>query len=501
MGRWSVSLGLGGFYLLLAVVDLVTSRTGWGIDPDRTVRFGVYASAYLVLLASIAWALRQHPSRRNAFTYALLVAWAVYAVGDYVSDLTADLVYGHDRQLADPGDALMLGAYTIALTGDVQLVARARERLNLARTLDTLILTVALGTLAWITLVVPGLRSPLFQGQPSSAVVCALFPILDLVLLAVGVIRVMSRAPVSWGAIIGLACPALLLVGDCLDFANLIHDRQAPDAAHVAWVLAYGAVAAAVNAPVGANVGSSGRELDARLTARHHVPWWFGMGMLPVGVYGWQLAGAAGGGSVPDGSALSVSMLLMFGLVVARAAGMMRTSDQQSEVLEVLARNDHLTGLPNRRTGDAELGRALVRVEQTGEPLSVTIIDLDRFKAFNDSFGHHAGDELLVGCAHRWSDLLGPAEVLARYGGEEFVLITVGLPTSAVLDLVDRLRAATPRQQTFSAGVTQWQRGDSDADLVARADEALYAAKANGRARTYLWETRDASLDAGEGSR
>ena len=91
--------------------------------------------------------------------------------------------------------------------------------------------------------------------------------------------------------------------------------------------------------------------------------------------------------------------------------------------------------------------------------------------------------------------------MLARYGGEEFVLITVGLPTSAVLDLLDRFRAATPRQQTFSAGVTQWQRGDSDADLVARADEALYAAKANGRARTYLWETRDASLDAGEGSR
>lgn len=496
MGRWSTSLGLGCFYLLLAVVDLVTSRTGWGLDPARTVRLATYAAAYLVLMGSIAWALRRHPSRRNALTYALLVAFGVYAVGDYVSDLTVDLVYGHDRQLADPGDALMLGAYTIALTGYVRLVARARERVSLARTLDTMILTVALGTLAWIALVVPGLRSPLFQGHPSSAIVCALFPILDLVLLAVGAIHVMSRLPVSWGAIIGLACPALLLVGDCLDFANLIRDRQAPDAAHVAWLLAYGAVAVAVNAPAGANLVTGGRELDARLTARHHVPWLFGMGMLPVGVYGWQLVHAPSGGSVPDGSALSVSMLLMFALVVARAAGMLRTSDQQSEVLEVLARNDHLTGLPNRRTGDAELGRALLRVEQTGEPLSVTIIDLDRFKAFNDSFGHHAGDELLVGCAHRWSDLLGPAEVLARYGGEEFVLVTVGLPTSAVLDLLDRLRAATPRQQTFSAGVAQWQRDDSAADLVARADEALYAAKANGRARTYLWETPDHAVDA-----
>ncbi|MTB72774.1 diguanylate cyclase [Arsenicicoccus sp. MKL-02] len=500
MGRWSTSLGLGCFYLLLAVVDLVPSRTGWGLDPARTVRFATYAAAYLVLMGSIAWALRRHPSRRNAFTYALLVAFGVYTVGDYVSDLTVDLVYGHDRQLADPGDALMLGAYTIALTGYVRLVARARERVSLARTLDTMILTVALGTLAWITLVVPGLRSPLFQGHPSSAIVCALFPVLDLVLLAVGAIRVMSRLPVSWGAIIGLACPALLLVGDCLDFANLIRDRQAPDAAHVAWLLAYGAVAVAVNAPAGANLGTGARELDARLTARHHVPWLFGMGMLPVGVYGWQLVHAPSGGSVPDGSALSVSMLLMFALVVARAAGMLRTSDQQSEVLEVLARNDHLTGLPNRRTGDAELGRALLRVEQTGEPLSVTIIDLDRFKAFNDSFGHHAGDELLVGCAHRWSDLLGPAEVLARYGGEEFVLVTVGLPTSAVLDLLDRLRAATPRQQTFSAGVAQWQRDDSAADLVARADEALYAAKANGRARTYLWETRDRAVDAAGGA-
>jgi diguanylate cyclase (GGDEF)-like protein len=150
--------------------------------------------------------------------------------------------------------------------------------------------------------------------------------------------------------------------------------------------------------------------------------------------------------------------------------------------LEDLAFTDALTGLGNRRAWetwvDAALGAAA-----SGPPLCVAVFDLDRFKAYNDAHGHPAGDRLLATAAVAWRRELRPTDVLARYGGEEFAAV---LPACTLADahvVVERIRAATPLGQTVSAGIAEWDRRESAAELVARADAALYAAKAAGRNR------------------
>jgi diguanylate cyclase (GGDEF)-like protein len=111
-------------------------------------------------------------------------------------------------------------------------------------------------------------------------------------------------------------------------------------------------------------------------------------------------------------------------------------------------------------------------------------MDLDHFKAFNDRHGHQAGDRFLVNAARRWTAELRPMDTIARYGGEEFLVLLPGCDVGTAMVIANRLREAVPERQTCSVGVAQWDGVESTASLVARADAALYAAKAAGRDKT-----------------
>ena len=151
--------------------------------------------------------------------------------------------------------------------------------------------------------------------------------------------------------------------------------------------------------------------------------------------------------------------------------------------LEVAARTDDLTGLLNRRAWDQELGREMARADRGGAPLCVAILDLDRFKQYNDAHGHQAGDRFLKQMASAWNGILRSGDIVARYGGEEFSL---ALPETTLKDattMLERLRGTLPEGQTCSAGVCRWDGEESAEALTARADRALYTAKAAGRDR------------------
>jgi diguanylate cyclase (GGDEF)-like protein len=168
-------------------------------------------------------------------------------------------------------------------------------------------------------------------------------------------------------------------------------------------------------------------------------------------------------------------------LLASEAAFVIERADLLGRLTEI-ALTDVLTGLPNRRAWDRRLEQAI----RDAEPVCVAILDLDFFKAYNDDHGHQAGDRLLKEAAAAWRAELRPVDTLARYGGEEFVVLLHEPDLRATRRVVDRLRAATPRGQSCSAGVALRQDGEAAAALLGRADAALYAAKRAGRNRSLI---------------
>jgi diguanylate cyclase (GGDEF)-like protein/PAS domain S-box-containing protein len=176
-------------------------------------------------------------------------------------------------------------------------------------------------------------------------------------------------------------------------------------------------------------------------------------------------------------------------LIYARASDVTELkrieSERENLLTEVaaLARSDALTGLSNRRALDEQLPREMARARRAESELCLAIVDLDHFKAFNDTHGHLSGDEMLRRCAIAWDSELRGEDTIVRFGGEEFLVVLPDTRPDQAAEIVERLRAATPDQQTCSAGLACWNGAEAAEDLIGRADTALYRAKAAGRDR------------------
>lgn len=151
--------------------------------------------------------------------------------------------------------------------------------------------------------------------------------------------------------------------------------------------------------------------------------------------------------------------------------------------LEEAARTDDLTGLLNRRAWSSELSREMARADRSGRPLCVAVLDLDRFKQYNDTHGHQAGDRFLKQVASIWEEALRGSDILARHGGEEFAVAMPETDLEGATEMLERLREAVPDDETCSAGVCLWDGSESAEGLLDRADSALYEAKEAGRDR------------------
>ncbi|MBM7519241.1 GGDEF domain-containing protein [Nocardioides nitrophenolicus] len=189
-----------------------------------------------------------------------------------------------------------------------------------------------------------------------------------------------------------------------------------------------------------------------------------------------------------------VTTLLMMVLLVVVTFSMSALShEQQTSELRVQATRDGLTGLLNRaeflRAAQREIDRGLVRADA-----AVVVADLDRFKSINDGLGHAAGDRALTAFADACRSVVGLRGVIGRLGGDEFVLLVRGAPAEVVLDAIARVYRgddeASP-MPTVSFGIAPVRAGDDIALALAYADEALYEAKAAGRARAVRAARRD----------
>ena len=162
-----------------------------------------------------------------------------------------------------------------------------------------------------------------------------------------------------------------------------------------------------------------------------------------------------------------------------------------NQMLEMTSRTDDLTGLLGRRAFDQELAINIALAEQNNAPLCLLLLDVDRFKLINDTFGHLAGDAVLKGLADTIESSFSSPSVMARFGGEEFAII---LPDTNVKDAIraaEELRIAIQKKHfpfeqknlriTSSLGIATWCQGNDVNEMFHRADIALYAAKESGR--------------------
>lgn len=214
-----------------------------------------------------------------------------------------------------------------------------------------------------------------------------------------------------------------------------------------------------------------------------------GVAVMFLGFTAWYMV------EVPAYQTLGVSIYFLF--VIVLGAMFSRSLQVQRRMhffrerqLERLSNTDRLTGIYNRQKFDEVFSAWLARAG--GEPggFSVIMFDLDDFKKLNDSYGHMAGDEMLVASVEAVRGAIRSRDIFARWGGEEFMILLPGTPLDAAVSLAERLRALIEQlsfplggQVTASFGVTPYCPGDSSDTIITRVDGLMYRAKTEGKNR------------------
>ncbi len=188
---------------------------------------------------------------------------------------------------------------------------------------------------------------------------------------------------------------------------------------------------------------------------------------------------------LPEQAALDERRIRLF-TTIGEQLGMAIDNARLYEETQALSLHDALTGLPNRRSMELVLNRTVADARRYGADASVILFDVDHFKQYNDSHGHLAGDEALVALARVVKRVLRQSDFPSRYGGEEFLVVLPHTSLAGAVGAAERIRRAVEAETpvTVSLGVAALGRSaESCAELVLRADRALYRAKNGGRNR------------------
>jgi diguanylate cyclase (GGDEF)-like protein len=487
-GARPASGGSRGYLVLLALLAVVAVSVPVYVlvplgENPRLVWYDLVAALSLVI--GFAGLHLHRPERRGGWRL-VLSGYAVWVTGDVVWTLESHFM--PDTYPA-PSDALYLSAYLLIGAGALAFARSRRGGRDLPALLDAGIITTGVGVLAVVFLIAPlaADSSLSFAGK----VVSSAYPLADLFLLGVLVrIYASPNARTASYRLLTVSLGVTLAADVFYDVLLVVNGGTwAPTWLDSGWLFGYVFAGAAAVVPsmrvlaepvAGRAEGTPSLRRLLVLTA--------GL-MLPTVTL---LVDGATGGSVLW-PVIVVGGVVMSLLVLLRMIGLLNVVQVQAVRLAALAHSDPLTGAPNRRTWDLELSRACQAARETGKPLSVAVLDLDRFKAYNDANGHQAGDRLLREAVAAWSDVLPAGALLARYGGEEFTVLFPGTAAQTAALALDKLRAVTPDRQTFSAGVAVWTPGTDPAAAIADADDALYAAKRAGRNRVVIHGALDLS--------
>ncbi|GIG27852.1 hypothetical protein Cma02nite_04520 [Cellulomonas marina] len=443
-------------------------------DPAGDLASTLYLLPVVGATALLAAGVRRVPPARRGPWRAILVAQVMLLAGEL---LQWGLGLAGSVAWPTPADVLYLLAFLPLAAGYVGF-SRPRGAGHRSGLLDATIVTVSAATVWGVVLIVP-LASDGTAVLRDRVLACA-YPTIDILL--VHLLARMLTGPAKRTAAFWLlvAATAAELGADVV--MNVVQlttgDDASPRGANVLWQLFYVLLAAAAWSASAPSLA----EKKPRSTLGLTVPRLATLAlaaMLPSVL----LLVEAARSEMSTVALLAAGSLVLVALVVARIWTLLQQNRSQAVQLAALARTDPLTGIANRRTWDHELSRACATALRDGTSLVVGLLDLDHFKAYNDSRGHQAGDALLKAVTAAWGDALGNRGVLARWGGEEFAVLLPGPCAEEAVAVLDGLRTLVPDDQTCSVGVARWDGTEDPSTLLRRADEALYAAKTGGRNR------------------
>ena len=425
------------------------------------------ASLLAGLLVLAAWALRRDLYQRTA--------WLLIGLAAIVSSLGQAFWYGHDLTGAE-GDPLVanlfyLATYALAVVA-LWLYGRRVES-HLGALVDSLMITVAAAVVFWVLMIEPAWQD--VEGRLAAVLFAMAYPTAGLLLLTVTLKAFFVASQRSVSLVLLVTAIGTLLVADLIHAHGVTTGWYRPGGAtHMLWFLVYGLAASAVWH------GSAVRPFEhPREAAQRPFLRLLFIGLICISVPTMILVtGNADTRLVQVGATASIVLFL---LMLFRMTLLLQSNQRKADRLERLVREDPLTGAANRRGLEERLDLEVARARRTGTPLMVAFLDLDYFKHYNDHHGHAAGDALLREAVARWWSELRNTDLLARVGGEEFVVVLADTPREDAQGVVERLRAVVPEGQTCSAGLASMQTGDEADALLARADAALYDAKAQGR--------------------
>jgi diguanylate cyclase (GGDEF)-like protein len=385
-------------------------------------------------------------------------------------------------------EALLAVAHAAMLAAAVSLVRR-RGRHDTGSLLDLSVAGITFGGLVWTTLLLPRLQELGVASRQQT-------PMLVSILVLAGVLGALGRLWFTSDRrlpALTLLCAALLcaLAGNVVlaMATGSMTTGSDPNWMQSFFLVAYVCVGLVALHPSARDLVTPGPAPADRLTTGRLVFLGAALSVNPVAVGIRQIMGLPS-----DGILLAVGCLLVVPLVLVRIGRLAGEREAAEAALHHQATHDRLTGLPNRAELLDRLEAALRREHSAGPaPVILLFCDLNGFKEVNDRLGHKAGDQLLTEVGARLRSGLRAADTLARYGGDEFIVLAVD---EAPEDAVRRLRdhVATALEPPFrlageavrvSASVgAVVSAGDADADeLIARADQAMYADKERRRAR------------------
>jgi diguanylate cyclase (GGDEF)-like protein len=498
--RWWHWFGLAG--LAVTVIFLLLPEQGLG---QGILSVAWQAGATVALVIGYR---RLSPGRRHPWGV-LLGAEAVYLVANFWWYL---LPVGFGSSLSYPSvlDPLFWVAYAgwaVFLT----LLIRRHGGADSAASLDAVIISGGLGVLGWDFLLEPALEAP---GVTAAARLASIvYPVLLLVLAALAVRLVMVS---------GVRTPAHALILAWIVFelgTDVWYSIASAQGRFVygspwsaPWLLSFTAIGCLALHPGKGTLTSAGPPRRSSRPTRRLVSLWLAV-VVPLGVVGQNVAD---GEAIGEVAVLIVVVALVMGLVFVRLGGLLVDLDEeqrtralladQAEALQRMAFHDPLTGLANRALFNDRLAHALAsRGQGDGRP-AVLLLDLDRFKAVNDTRGHDAGDIVLLEVAHRLRRAVRPHDTVGRLGGDEFVVLLESVTREEAALIGERIRQALRAPvrigdhevlPSASIGLVLADPGDDPVETLQRADLAMYAAKGShpGQVEIFVSELHQQVVD------